>query len=140
MRITLGKVSFREIKNACTGAGWAGRGCAKVYYYAPAHAAPGRYLFLRRCPSVSPLPAPNGLRYLRWGGGRRSRPTGKMLRRRKLLEMCAESPASGARFVRRFYYLSKHYLRKERDVFASRSHSFGLRYLTNSDHFWLLPP
>jgi len=27
------------------------------------------------------------------------RPTGKMLRRRKLLEICAESPASGARFV-----------------------------------------
>jgi len=41
----------------------------------------------------------NGLRYLRWGGGRRSRPTRKMIRRVKLLEMCAESPASGARFV-----------------------------------------
>ena len=36
------------------------------------------------------------------GRGRRSRPTGKMIRRRKLLEICAESPASGARFVRRF--------------------------------------
>jgi hypothetical protein len=34
------------------------------------------------------------------GWGRRSRPTGKMKRRRKLLEICAESPASGARFVR----------------------------------------
>ena len=33
------------------------------------------------------------------GRGRRSRPTGKMIRRRKLLGMCAESPASGARFV-----------------------------------------
>ncbi len=33
------------------------------------------------------------------GWGRRSRPTGKMLKRRKLLEICAESPASGARFV-----------------------------------------
>jgi len=33
------------------------------------------------------------------GWGRRSRPTRKMLRRRKLLEICAESPASGARFV-----------------------------------------
>jgi len=33
------------------------------------------------------------------GRGRRSRPTGKMLRRRKLLEMAADSPASGARFV-----------------------------------------
>ena len=45
--------------------------------------------------------APNGLRYLRWGGGRRSRPTGKMIRRVKLLEIAAESPASGARFVGR---------------------------------------
>jgi len=34
------------------------------------------------------------------GWGRRSRPTGKMLRRRKLFGMCAESPASGARSVR----------------------------------------
>jgi len=33
------------------------------------------------------------------GRGRRSRPTGKMLRRRKLLEIAADSPASGARFV-----------------------------------------
>ena len=35
------------------------------------------------------------------GLGRRSRPARKMLRRVKLLGMCAESPASGARFVRR---------------------------------------
>ena len=34
------------------------------------------------------------------GWGRRSRPARKMLRRVKLLGMCAESPASGARFVR----------------------------------------
>jgi hypothetical protein len=33
------------------------------------------------------------------GRGRRSRPTRKMIRRRKLLEIAAESPASGARFV-----------------------------------------
>jgi hypothetical protein len=33
------------------------------------------------------------------GRGRRSRPARKMLRRRKMLEMCADSPASGARFV-----------------------------------------
>jgi len=33
------------------------------------------------------------------GQGRRSRPARKRLRRVKLLEMCAESPASGARFV-----------------------------------------
>ena len=30
------------------------------------------------------------------GRGRRSRPTGKMIRRVKLLEIAAESPASGA--------------------------------------------
>ena len=37
------------------------------------------------------------------GQGQRSRPARKMLRRRKLLENAAESPASGARFVgRRF--------------------------------------
>jgi len=35
------------------------------------------------------------------GRGRRSRPTRKRLRRRKLPEIAAESPASGARFVRR---------------------------------------
>ena len=33
------------------------------------------------------------------GQGRRSRPARKMIRRRKLLEIAAESPASGARFV-----------------------------------------
>jgi len=36
------------------------------------------------------------------GRGRRSRPTGKMLRRVKLLGIVAESPASGARFVSRY--------------------------------------
>ena len=34
--------------------------------------------------------------------GRRSRPARKMTRRRKLPEIAAESPASGARFVGRF--------------------------------------
>jgi len=33
------------------------------------------------------------------GAGTSSRPTGKMKRRRKLLEIAAESPALGARFV-----------------------------------------
>ena len=33
------------------------------------------------------------------GRGRRSRPARKMIRRGKLLEIAAESPASGARFV-----------------------------------------
>ncbi len=54
----------------------------------------------RFCICSLALPA-NGLRYLRWGGGRRSRPTRKMIRRVKLLGMCAESPASGAGFVGR---------------------------------------
>ena len=44
------------------------------------------------------------MRYPRWGGGRRSRPTGKMKRCRKLLEIAAESPASGARFVGQFLF------------------------------------
>ena len=39
------------------------------------------------------------------GRGRRSRPTGKMIRRRKLPEIAAESPASGARFVGQFFIL-----------------------------------
>jgi len=34
------------------------------------------------------------------------RPTGKMLRRRKMLGIAPESPASGARFVRRCPYLT----------------------------------
>jgi len=38
------------------------------------------------------------------GRGRRSRPARKMLRRRKLLEIAAESPASGARFVGLFLF------------------------------------
>ena len=33
------------------------------------------------------------------GRGRRSRPARKRIKRRKLFGMCAESPASGARFV-----------------------------------------
>ena len=39
------------------------------------------------------------------GWGRRSRPARKMLRRVKLLEIAAESPASGARFVSRVFIL-----------------------------------
>ncbi len=34
------------------------------------------------------------------------RPIGKMLRRRKMLENAAESPASGARFVSPFFVLN----------------------------------
>ena len=52
------------------------------------------------CTGVYNQPA-NGLRYLRWGGTGEPRPARKRLWRRKLLEMCAESPASGARFVGR---------------------------------------
>ncbi len=56
------------------------------------------------------------------GRGRRSRPTRKMKRRGKLLEIAAEYPASGARFVRRgkiyndtfkFYHLDLEYIGKE---------------------------
>ena len=38
------------------------------------------------------------------GRGRRSRPARKMTRRRKLLEIATESPASGARFVSRRFW------------------------------------
>ncbi len=41
------------------------------------------------------------------------RPIGKMLRRRKLLEICAESPASGARFVGQPACLPEHQLKKD---------------------------
>ena len=51
------------------------------------------------------------------GRGRRSRPTRKMKRCVKLLGMCAESPASGACFVGRFWVkrtlLDFHGLRQE---------------------------
>jgi len=50
-----------------------------------------------------PVPAAQRFALPALGRGRRSRPTRKRLRRRKLLEMCAESPASGARFVRRAF-------------------------------------
>ena len=40
------------------------------------------------------------------GWGRRSRPARKMTRRRKLLEIAAESPASGARFVGLLYAIN----------------------------------
>jgi hypothetical protein len=49
------------------------------------------YLLFGSAPQRFALPA--------LGRGRRSRPTRKRLRRRKLLEIAAESPASGARFV-----------------------------------------
>ena len=39
------------------------------------------------------------------------RPTGKMLRRRKMLGIAPESPASGARFVGRFFECAKTILR-----------------------------
>ena len=47
------------------------------------------------------------------GRGRRSRPARKMIRRRKLLEICAESPASGARFVRQPARLPERLLKKD---------------------------
>ncbi len=59
------------------------------------------------------------------GRGQRSRPARKMTRRRKLLGICAESPASGARCVRQFsghsstLYFSKSFSIKFLDLFAS---------------------
>jgi len=47
------------------------------------------------------------------GRGRRSRPARKMTRRRKLPEICAESPASGARFVGQPLCLSKRWLKED---------------------------
>jgi hypothetical protein len=59
-------------------------------------------------------PAPHALRGVpALGRGRRSRPTGKMLRRRKLLGIAAEAPASGARFVGRFYFNALQILKKQ---------------------------
>jgi len=54
-------------------------------------------------PLIMMKTAPNAQRFAlpALGRGRRSRPTRKMLRRVKLFEIAAESPASGARFVRR---------------------------------------
>ena len=46
------------------------------------------------------------------GRGRRSRPARKKLRRRKLLEIAPESPASGARFVRQPAYLPERWQKK----------------------------
>jgi hypothetical protein len=46
------------------------------------------------------------------GRGRRSHPARKMKRRRKLPEMCAESPASGARFVSPLFILEETVLKK----------------------------
>jgi len=41
------------------------------------------------------------------------RPIGKMLRRRKMLENAAESPASGARFVGRFFVVKDSFIEKK---------------------------
>ena len=46
------------------------------------------------------------------GRGRRSRPARKMIRRRKLPEIAAESPASGARFVGQTRLSKTHHLKK----------------------------
>ena len=47
------------------------------------------------------------------GRGRRSRPTRKMIRRVKLPEIAAESPASGARFVGQTRLSKTHHLKKD---------------------------
>jgi len=41
------------------------------------------------------------------------RPIGKRLRRRKMLENAAESPASGARFVGRFFVVQDSFIEKK---------------------------
>ena len=48
------------------------------------------------------------------GRGRRSRPARKMIRRRKLPEIAAESPASGARFVGQFRVVQDSMIDKKR--------------------------
>jgi hypothetical protein len=49
------------------------------------------------------------------------RPIGKRLRRRKMLENAAESPASGARFVGRFFVVQDSFIEK-------KLHSIFLKY------------
>jgi hypothetical protein len=53
------------------------------------------------------------------GRGRRSRPARKMIRRVKLLGMCAESPASGARFVSRLPLVWKYFQKILLDNYAT---------------------
>ena len=89
---------------------------------------------------------PNGLRYLRWGGERRSRPTGEMLRLENCLRFSPESPASGGRFVSRLDYLldeldeepvpnrkrvSRHNPNDCQNVIAGRSNKPGKRPFHN---------
>jgi hypothetical protein len=56
------------------------------------------------------------------------RPTGKMLRRRKMLGIAPESPASGARFVGRFLLCKTRLLRKITQHFPE---IFPKNYLIN---------
>jgi len=60
-----------------------------------------------------PVPAAQRFALPALGRGRRSRPTRKMIRRRKLLEICTDSPASGARFVGQPACLPEHQLKKD---------------------------
>ncbi len=53
------------------------------------------------------------------GRGRRSRPAGKMVRRRKLPEIAAESPASGARFVGTLFALRSQLFKCITNIFAN---------------------
>jgi len=68
------------------------------------------------------------------------RPIGKMPRRRKMLENAAESPASGARFVRRGFALLNQILRQDNAVkFALRLsqallHLFQVNYYLDEQH------
>ncbi len=58
------------------------------------------------------------------GQGRRSRPARKRLRRVKMLEIAAESPASGARFVRRRFDDSTLFLFIKQIVFILFSRNY----------------
>ena len=67
---------------------------------------------------------PSGIPAL--GRGRRSRPPGKMLRRRKMLEITPDFPASGARFVGRRAVVADSLLTK--DLFVKRLKNMTLKF------------
>jgi hypothetical protein len=64
-----------------------------------------KWAVLDLLPPIHPILPSNGLRYPLVGRAAERRPTGKMLRRRKMLGTAPESPASGARFVGTLYVL-----------------------------------
>ena len=73
------------------------------------------------------------------GRGRRSRPARKRLRRRKLLEMCAESPASGARFVR-WRLTETNFAKQEKVYFSTATTVSSLLSLNSKGYFAFMLP